>query len=136
MTPHTSATHIIRVLLILLLPTAGGCFSRMGEARDPFSGTPSETEGRIRVEVQNLNFNDATIYAVRGGQEIRVGRLTGKTDERYNLSWAFTLPLQFRIDLVGGRRCSTIRIQVDPGDQLFVQIPSNVGVTPCRLIKR
>jgi hypothetical protein len=115
-----------------------GCTARTS-APSPFDGDPgtgSRTEDPIRIDVQNLNFNDATVWAIRQGQRVRLGRVTGKTDETFTLDWNLALPISFVIDVTGGRECQTGRIGVERNARVWVQIPSNVGMQPCQAGRR
>ena len=112
----------IRFALVLLLALGlSACASSQQAGEPSFSGAPPDDE--IRVEVQNFNFADATIWAlVQGGRRIRLGTVTGKTDSVFTLDWDFSLPLRMQIDLVAGGRCVTEELGVDPGDILLLQI--------------
>ncbi|MCH7991447.1 MAG: hypothetical protein IIC35_03355 [Gemmatimonadetes bacterium] len=102
----------------------------------PFDGSATSdnrVDAPIRIEVRNLNFNDVTIWAIRQGQRIRLGRVTGKTDEIFRIDWNLALPISFSIDVVGGRACTTSRILVDRNARVWIQVPSNVGIQPCRV---
>jgi len=118
------------------LLVASGCAGGMGEVRDPFARDGSGAEESVRVEVQNLNFNDATIFAMRSGQQVRLGRVTGKSDQTFTISWNFALPISFRVDIVGGQSCRTPSIGVDPGSLVWVQVPSDAGLSNCRSGRR
>ncbi len=107
--------------------------------RSPFDGpvsSGSSAEDPIQVDVQNLNFNDVTIWAMRQGQRIRLGRVTGKTDQTFRIDWNVALPISFVIDVVGGRGCRTGQIGVDRDSKVWIAIPSNVGTQPCRIGRR
>lgn len=106
-----------------MLPVAAaGCAS----AGTPF---PGEGEAReIEIEVLNLNFADATLHALRVGQRIRLGIVTGKRSERFTVEWPTSLPLQMEIRLLGGERCITRELPVDPGDRLYLEIPQNLSM--------
>jgi len=116
------------LLLALALP---GCATTSG-GDTPFDGAPQDRQ--VRIEVQNLNFADATVWAlVQRGQRIRLGTVGGKSDSVFTVPWEFSLPLQLEIDLVAGGRCTTRELQVDPGDSLLMQIEPVFGETDvCR----
>lgn len=108
-----------------------------GSARNPFDPTATRTgEDRIRVEVQNLNFNDVTVWAMRNSQRVRVGRVTGKTDEAFTIEWNIAQPIWFQIDVVSGRSCRTGQVPVDAQSRVWLIIPSEVGMSPCRAGRR
>lgn len=106
---------------------------------NPFDGSVAggtATEDPIRVEVQNLNFNDITIWSLRGGQRIRLGRVTGKTDETFRINWNTAVPIAFEIDVTGGRGCRTPEVPVERNARVWLSVPSNVGVQPCQAGRR
>ena len=108
-------------LALVLALGLSACATGQSADSPSFSGAPPEDQ--IRVEVQNFNFQDATIWAiVQSGRRIRLGMVTGKTDSVFTLDWDFSLPLRMEIDLVAGGRCMTERLDVDPGDILLLQI--------------
>ena len=83
----------------------------------------------IRIEVTNLNFQDATLHALRGGERHRLGTVSGKGSAVYNLEWRNPLPLQIEIDLLAGGRCTTRPITLDPGDEYALQIEVDIRRT-------
>ena len=121
--------------------TLAACSSRT-EGRSPFTDPPpapgqSSTEDPIRVEIQNLSFNDITVWAVRsGGQRTRIARVTGKTDTTVTIGWNVAVPVSFFIEQTAGRSCSTAQIGVEAQARVWVQVPSNVGRQPCRAGRR
>ena len=105
--------------------------------RSPFDGSGGTSVAEpIRVEVQSLNFNDVTVWAVRQGTRIRLGTVTGKTDQVFRIDWNAALPISFVIDVIGGRSCTTPRIGVDRNARVWLSIPANVGSQPCRVGRR
>lgn len=101
-------------------------------ASNPFAPTGTRPgEGSVRVLVENQNFGDATVHALRGGERIRLGTVTGKSDENFTVRWNFSLPMEFEIHIVGGQGCRVRPMPVDPGDRVFVRIPSQVGSQAC-----
>lgn len=134
--PHLRPGRLGWVAVYGLL-VSSGCVGAMGEVTDPFarggSGGASEA---VRIEVQNLNFNDVTVFALRSGQQVRLGRVTGKSDQAFTISWNFAIPISFRVDIVGGQSCRTPSIGVDPGSRVWVQIPSDAGLSNCRSGRR
>jgi hypothetical protein len=76
----------------------------------------------IRIDVTNLNFQDATLHALRGGERHRLGTVTGKGSASYTLEWRTPQTFQLEIDLLAGGRCTTRAVTIDPGDQIQLQI--------------
>jgi len=124
------AARLATTALMVMIQAA--CYQGAGVRKNPFAAPGTgEGEGSIRVRVENQNFNDATIHALRGGERIRLGQVTGKSESTFTLHWNVSLPLQFQVDLVGGRGCNVRPLSVDPGDKVWVRIPNEVSMTPC-----
>ena len=103
------------------------CASGAGSTRDPFSGGGGSGSGGregIRVEVQNTNFNQATVEAHGIGVRRRLGRVGGNETARFTLDWGGAGPLYFEIDLLGGGTCTTRPVDVAGGDAVRVIIES------------
>lgn len=123
------------VLTVVVLSACGASRAAPSPFEGVHEGAPSEDP--IHIDVQNLNFNDVTLWAVReAGQRIRLGRVTGKTDETFRIPWNLAMPIGFEIDVVGGRSCRTGQVAVDRNAAVWVIVPSNVGTQPCRVGRR
>ncbi len=103
------------------------------------SGTPAPgvfVESRpstVRIEVQNLNFQDARLYTYRRGARAFLGVVAGKRDQSFVIDWDVPQPMYVEIDMLAGPRCYTEELQVDPGDVLELQIASVFSSTSaCR----
>lgn len=120
-------THFLALVTALSL-SAAGC--GRGKAANPFA-SPASREGRVRIQVENMNFGDATVHALRGGERIRLGQVTGKSEEHFTIRWNFSLPMQFEIHITGGPGCLVRGISVDPGDRVWLRIPNELSVQPC-----
>lgn len=112
---------VVATALVALM----GC-SAQGRALgdDPFASGSDDRPSRIRIEVMNLNFNDARLYAIRDGGRITIGTVGGKQDGSFTLEWRYSQDLRIQIDLLAGPTCTTPRLQVEPGDILELQISS------------
>lgn len=119
-------------LALVALVGTSACGALGNSVPNPFAGGAQADENRLRVQVQNMNFNDVTVYAVSAGQRIRLGTVTGKTDESFQIDWNFANPIAFQVDVIGGRGCDTSAIPVDPGARVWLQIPSEMGISGCR----
>lgn len=100
------------------------CASGSGgrEAGNPF-GQDAADRQEIEIRVINLNFSDATVWAlVQDGRRERLGIVSGKSDAEFVMSWPFSEDLRIEFDLLAGMRCYTERMRVDPGDLLELQI--------------
>ncbi len=125
-----SSTPIRAVLMAILVLAPGAC-ARVTSTRNPFAGGSRGGEGSIEVRIENQNFGDATIHALRGGERIRLGQVTGKSQQNFKIRWNFSVPIEFRVDLVGGEGCGVRPMTVDPGDHVWLRIPTQIGMTPC-----
>jgi len=134
---YAIAARILTVMGVLAVGQA--CASRT-ETRSPFDGPSAGRSGTVEdpvvVEVRNLNFNDITVWTVRSGQRVRLGRVTGKTDETFRIGWNVAVPIRFDVDVIGGRSCAAGPVGVEPNAIVWLSIPSSVGVQPCRVGRR
>lgn len=111
-----------RTLLVLgLLLAVGGC--SVAGIPNPFDrgGGP----GSLRIEIHNLNFNDATLHVVSGGTRIRLGTVTGKSTAVHTLDWDTARDLRMEVNLVGEGPFSTNRVDARPGQTLELHIESD-----------
>ena len=94
-------------------------------------GHPAETSARpdspAQLEVQNQSFADMVIYAVSGGQRIRLGLATGNTTKSFRLPSYLVRnggSIRFLADPVGGNRTPVSEeMTVRPGDLVSLTIP-------------
>ena len=79
------------------------------------------------VEVQNRGFTDMVIYAVSGGQRIRLGMATGNSTKTFTIPRHLVRgagPIRFLADPIGGNRTPvTEELTVQPGDVVTLTIP-------------
>ena len=99
------------VCLLFVLASCGG-----GQAQsNPFVGVGPE---QIAVNVDNRNFNDATVYAVVPGSRRRLGVVTGKTTASFRLDWDRDQTIRLRVDLLAAQTYTTQGLRVRPGEQV------------------
>jgi hypothetical protein len=128
MSPSRPPLYAALMAILVLAPAA--C-ARGSSSRNPFEGGSRDGAGSIEVRIENQNFGDATIHALRGGERIRLGQVTGKSQKDFRIRWNFSVPIEFRVDLVGGEGCGVRPMTVDPGDKVWLRIPTQIGMTPC-----
>ena len=118
---------------LLVLATLAGCASTAGApAEDPFDPQGSGA-ANVRLLVQNLNFSDARLFAIRPGRRISLGVVGGNQNREFSLDWTVPELLQIEINLLAGSQCLTREMLVDPGDVLDLQIASVFSQTSaCR----
>ena len=123
----------VGLLSLCALPLGACASSTPGPSSgDPFS--ESVAPQQIEIKIVNLNFQDATVWAIAaGGRRERLGRVIGKREAVFTLPWRFSEPLRLEFDLMAGPRCVTEDLMVDPGDLLELQIATDFYATPnCR----
>jgi hypothetical protein len=115
-------------LAMALSIVGSACASGSGTgAGNPFSQDAAERK-EIEIRVINLNFNDATVWAlIQDGRRKRLGIVTGKREEVFVLPWTLSEDLRLEFDLLASDRCYTERMRVDPGDLLELQIPAETS---------
>jgi hypothetical protein len=112
-----SFARAAQVLALVVMAACGG--------RSPDSGPDPDAAARLQVD--NQGFTDMVIYAVSGGQRVRLGLATGHstrlfTIPRYLVRGAGTL--RFLADPVGGSRTPVSEeMTVQPGDLVTITIP-------------
>lgn len=118
-----------------LLLGVAGCASGGGKSgsANPFGQAQGE-QREIRILVRNFNFNDANVWTVvRDARRERLGMVTGKSEATFTIPWTFTEALRLEFDLVGGVRCLTEPLSVDPGEIVEMQISVDPSQDPmCR----
>ena len=93
-----------------------GCGQKGRSVESPFEGDPRDNT--VRIHVTNLNFMDATLWAVTTGSRTKLGILTGKRQEVYTIPWDFSTDLRIEIDLLASGKCTTEALPVSPGEDI------------------
>lgn len=114
----------LALLVVGGLAACGG--SRTAANSDPF-GSATDGPQVVNLHVTNLNFNEARLWAISMEGRQRIGVIGGKADAVYRLPWSFSQPLRIEIDLLAGSRCTTEPLNVDPGDELRLQIEMDLS---------
>lgn len=113
-------------IVLAAVLAAAACATGTPTAGNPYSQDAADRQ-EVRIEVQNRNFADATVWAlVRDGRRQRLGVVTGKSDSVFTIPWSFSEPLRLQFDLVAGPRCTTENLPVDPGDSIELQIANEI----------
>jgi hypothetical protein len=106
-----------QILALLFLAACGG--------RSPESKPDPESPAMLRVE--NQGFSDMIVYAVSGGQRVRLGMATGNSTRSFTIpQYLFRGggPLRFLADPIGGNRAPVSEeLTVQPGDIVTLTIP-------------
>lgn len=108
-------------LLVAAALASASCAGR--RAPNPFED-PGQASRSLRIEVENHNFNEATLRAV-ARTERRLGVVSGNGKQTFTIPWTTVDDLQIRIDILAGDRFTTNRVSVGPGEsvQLTIQNP-------------
>ena len=115
-------------MAVLCMVLAGASFGCVPSRRSPFV---DPDEARIRIQVINRAFQDATLHAIWSGGRRRLGIVIGNTTANYVLPWERSVLLRFGIDLLAGSECTTREVWANPGDILVLEIQS--GLRYCGL---
>jgi hypothetical protein len=79
------------------------------------------------VQVQNQGFSDMVVYAVNGGQRLRLGLATGHSTKTFTIPRHLVRgagPIRFVADPVGGNRSPVSEeMTVQAGDLVTLTIP-------------
>jgi hypothetical protein len=120
----------LRIPAIAVLGLLGGC-AVLAPSNNPFTESPTATS--VRVDVENRNFYDATIYATTdGGSERRVGNVGGNGRRSFEMPLSATADVRFRIELLANGWCTLFPIVLNPGDALGLEIvPDFPGAANC-----
>lgn len=111
---------------LVLMLTVGGCAAGAPGSptrRDPFDAAGTD---EVRLTVQNMDFRDASIYALWNGVKRRVGSVTGMTSETFRMQWQ-SEEIQLQVDFVGGGGYVSERVPVTQGDHLDFVIMAGAG---------
>jgi hypothetical protein len=106
------------VAALILLAGCGG-------RPQPESGASPDSAAVLQVE--NQRFTDMVIYAVSGGQRVRLGMATGNSTKSFTIPNYLVRgagPLRFLADPIGGNRTPVSEeMTVQPGDIVSLTIP-------------
>ena len=119
-TKGSAARRVRFALLSIALFGATAC-AHAGN-RPLFSRAPGRGGDKVTISVDNQNFLDANVYALWNGQRDRVGMVTGKTAQDFDVSFR-NGDLQLEIDLIAGQTMTSDRISVFEGDNVQLVIP-------------
>lgn len=114
----------VRMAALILLVGIAGCSGFGGG--DPFTGT---TKAMISIEVDNRNFNQATIWMLSSFGQRRLGVVSGKMQKTFSVRWPRSDDLSLRVRVLGQRGFTTPRQLVIPGDHIELRITSVLDLT-------
>ena len=92
-----------------------------------YSRGPQQQQEATTLRVDNQSVADMTIYAIRGGQKVRLGLATGIRVSTFTIPSSLifgSTPLRFLADPIGSSRTPVSdEITVSPGDVVSLTIP-------------
>jgi hypothetical protein len=107
---------------VCVLAILTACAPRSEDA----SAEPAST---AMVQVENQGFTDMVVYAINGGQRVRLGLATGNSTKTFTLPRYLTTgagAIRFLADPIGGNRTPVSEeMTVRPGDLVTLTIPPN-----------
>jgi hypothetical protein len=110
----------IRASHVFLLAILAACAGRVPD-------TDTGLESAAMVQVENQGFSDMVIYAISGGQRVRLGLATGNSSKTFTVPRYLTGgagPIRFLADPIGGNRTPiSEEMSVQPGDLVTLTIP-------------
>ncbi len=109
--------------LVAALATAG-CFA--SATPNPFDDSDPE-RGQVEIEVENISFNEATVFAVTQARRFRLGVVQGKGSRTFNITLPALQDIEIEIDLLAGQRFQSPVFAVAPGQTLVVQVREPVS---------
>lgn len=122
---RTSSPSLLALILAFTACSSGGG----GGGPDPFA-TPRED--RIFIEVENRNFDRATIWYETRSRRQRLGAVEGKTNQTFTVqNWPVSAPIFLEVHLTAGQTCRTPELQADPGDNLYLEVPASAVAGAC-----
>lgn len=118
---RSSIPLVCCALGLVLAATGCGLFSG-GGTWDPFA---SQSERQLQIRVQNSTDYDVRIDVLAAGRRESLGLVGGRTDREFEVPWARTENIQFRLDPTSGSRLTVGNVLVSPGDRvdLYLQEP-------------
>jgi hypothetical protein len=116
--------------MVLVLGTLSQAGCSLGPRHTGASFRGDGQDNNIRIFVTNLNFMDATLWAVTTGTRKKLGIVTGKRNAVYTIPWDGFLELHLEVDLLSGPRCTTESLPVGPGDNIELIIDVEMTQSP------
>lgn len=108
-------------MAVFTLAAASACAS---------SGATVQNDDRrsATVVVENANFQDVNVYALRGGQRMRLGTVTGNTTRTLTVPRTLVgsgVVVRFLADFIGSTRAPVSQeVMIWPGDSVELLIPA------------
>ncbi len=99
-------------------------------SQEPVAGFGQSGPSTVTVEVNNRNFDRATLHWSTPGTRVRLGVVEGVSVRTFTIErFTVSQPVQIEINQTGGARCITPELITDPGDHLYLEIAPVFGET-------
>ena len=125
---------VVLSVVLAVAAVAGGCATGRGVAEgDEQMFAQSAPASTAMVHVDNHNWQDVDVFAVREGMKVRLGMVTSMTGGDFKLPETFLVGspnVQLRIDPIGSSSgFMTQSILVSPGQTVNLRIENNLNLT-------
>ncbi len=125
---------VVLTAALAVAALAGGCATGRGAvAADDWASAQAAPDELAVVHVDNHNWQDVDVFAVREGMKVRLGMVTSMTSGDFRLPQAFLVGssnVQLQIDPIGSSSgYLTQSILVSPGQTVDLRIENNLNLT-------
>lgn len=118
-------------LTALLMAPSGAAGQKANEG-DAFDEVTTPAKKPIRLYVQNNNWLDVNVYAVRGSTRFRLGTVRSNAGTFFELPSHVTgngFTVQLQVSPIGRRGSVTETVQISPGDIVEWQIQNSLNLS-------
>ena len=112
-------------IVALIVCGSLGCATCASPGASPFD--EGVEPGTVHVEVDNHNFNDATVYVLSGAGQQRLGIVRGKSEKTFVARLIVPGDVRLRVRLIAGESFTTEPLNTNPGETLVLIIPASLG---------
>ena len=127
--PSRWTPALLRLGTVLMLMVVTGCAA--GTRPDPMAGRGGGAS-TIQLRVTTLGFNDATLTALTTGSRSRLGVVSGKANQTFNIPWSGLQELRVQISVLAGGDYTTPSVTVNPGERVELLIQENLRSSQLR----
>jgi hypothetical protein len=118
--------------LTALLVAPSGAAGQQATEGDAFEEVTAPANKPVRLYVQNNNWLDVNVYAVRGGTRFRLGVVRSAAGRFFELPDHLTsngLNVQLQASPIGQRGSVTEAVPISPGDIVEWRIQNNLNLS-------
>jgi hypothetical protein len=118
--------------LTALLMAPSGAAGQEANEGDAFDEVTTPAKKPIRLYVQNNNWLDVNVYAVRGSARFRLGSVGSHAGQFFELPSHVTgngFSVQLQVSPIGQRASVTEIVQISPGDIVEWQIQNSLTLS-------